>query len=162
ASKIPPPVIEARNNAALRQYFLSHSALTFEWMRSLGLAFQGPNPEPPNRVARMHNVVPGAKAYIAVLQAQLEKYGGIVRRGANVVDLVWQEDRVIGVMVETAAGRETIRAELGVVLAAGDYANARDLIAEFKGESFAAVEGINPNAGGDGHRLSRLAGAQLL
>lgn len=41
-------------------------------------------------------------------------------------------------------------ARRGVVLAAGDYANNPALIAEFKGERFAAIEGINPFARGDG------------
>jgi len=36
----------------------------------MGLTFHGPSPEPPNRVPRMHNVVPNAKAYIATLQSR--------------------------------------------------------------------------------------------
>jgi fumarate reductase flavoprotein subunit len=49
-----------------------------------------------------------------------------------------------------------------VVLAAGDYTNAPDLIQRFKGEGYAAVEGINPHALGDGHRLAEQAGAKLI
>jgi hypothetical protein len=49
-----------------------------------------------------------------------------------------------------------------VILAAGDYASAPDLIRRFKGEGFDAVEGINPLAGGDGQRLVEAAGGQLV
>jgi fumarate reductase flavoprotein subunit len=54
------------------------------------------------------------------------------------------------------------RAQRGVILAAGDYASAPDLIRRFKGERFDAIEGINPLAGGDGQRLVEAAGGQLL
>ena len=70
AAKFAPVAIEARNNDALRRWFLSHTAETLDWLRSMGLVFHGPNPEPPNRVPRMHNVMPNAKAYIAGLQSR--------------------------------------------------------------------------------------------
>jgi len=76
------PDIEACNNSEMRRWFLSHSADTLHWLMNMGLNFYGPNPEPPNRVPRMHNVVPGAKAYITVLQARLVKlirFGGEVK-----------------------------------------------------------------------------------
>ena len=59
AARFAPAEIESRNHAALRSYFLAQAAETLEWLESIGLSFVGPNPEPPNRVARMHNVVPG-------------------------------------------------------------------------------------------------------
>jgi len=55
-----------------------------------------------------------------------------------------------------------VLAKRGVVLAAGDYANCPDTIARFKGDRYASIEGINPDADGDGHRLAEAAGAQLL
>ena len=79
AGEFAPDSIEDRNNVALRRWFLSHTAETLDWLRGMGLAFHGPNPEPPNRVPRMHNVVPKAKAYIARLQARLLQLGGASR-----------------------------------------------------------------------------------
>ncbi len=61
AGQFAPPDIEARNAEGLRGWFLSQSAETFEWLRTLGLSFHGPSPEPPNRVPRMHNVLPAPK-----------------------------------------------------------------------------------------------------
>ena len=78
AGRFAPAPIEARNNDELRRFFLEHANDTLEWLRGMGLRFHGPSPEPPNRVPRMHNVVPGAKAYIAALQARLARCGGQV------------------------------------------------------------------------------------
>jgi hypothetical protein len=76
AAKFAAPAIEARNHVQLRRYFLQRAADTLHWLGTLGLSFYGPSPEPPNRVPRMHNVIPGAKAYIAALQAALLHHGG--------------------------------------------------------------------------------------
>ena len=166
--------IEARNNDELRRFFLSHAADTLHWLMELGLSFHGPNPEPPNRVPRMHNVVPGAKAYVATLHARLIKLGGTVRVNSSVQRLLQNDDgSVTGVAVRISTGESDqqnkvgeneihFMAKRGVVLAAGDYANCPDTIARFKGGRYASVEGINPDADGDGHRLAEAAGAKLL
>jgi fumarate reductase flavoprotein subunit len=128
----------------------------------MGVSFVGPSPEPPNRAARMHNVVPGAKAYIASLQFELQRAGGTLICDAHVESLERNGDRVAGVRVAIKSRRFTFHARRGVVLAAGDYANNPALIAEFKGEQFAGIEGINPFACGDGHILARHVGARLM
>jgi fumarate reductase flavoprotein subunit len=69
---------------------------------------------------------------------------------------------VTGVSVAIDGRHCRFAARRGVVLAAGDYASNRALIAEFKGERFGAIEGINPFAGGDGHVLAREVGARLV
>ena len=171
--------IEARNNDELRRFFLSHAADTLHWLMDMGLTFHGPHPEPPNRVPRMHNVVPGAKAYVATLHARLIKLGGNVRVNSTVQRLLQDDDgAVVGVVVSNSAGRSThenefaeiefaenaiqFRAKRGVILAAGDYANCSETISRFKGDRYASVEGINPDSDGDGHRLAEAAGAKLL
>jgi len=162
AGKFAAPEVEARNNHSLREYFLSRTAETLEWLRGLGVSFVGPHPEPPNRVPRMHNVVPGAKAYIAALQLALGRAGGTLQCGTDVRELLRDEERVVGVRVETNGEPQRILASRAVVLAAGDYASNSRLIAAHKGERFRRIEGINPHAGGDGHLLARDAGAQLI
>ncbi|RME80267.1 MAG: FAD-dependent oxidoreductase [Caldilineae bacterium] len=162
AGKFPPPQYEARNNAALRRFCLAHAAETLAWLPSMGLRFHGPSPEPPNRVPRMHNVVPGARAYIAALQERVRQHGGVIRTGATVVGLEPREGRVTGVIAEIEGRRRHFGARRGVILAAGDYANAPALIARYKGEKFAGIEGINPHATGDGHVLAQQAGARLV
>ena len=75
AGRFAPADVEARNNEALRRFFLSHAAETFDWLIGMGLSFYGPSPEPPNRVPRMHNVVPSARAYIAALADSADESG---------------------------------------------------------------------------------------
>ncbi len=162
AGGFAPVDIEARNNAALRRWFLSHTAETLDWLRGIGLAFHGPSPEPPNRVPRMHNVVPNAKAYIARLQARLLRLGGVVRCGANVTQLLCEEKCVTGVEVNFGNETKIIHATRGVVLACGDYACSHEMIAEHKGGRFGQIDGINPTAAGDGHRLAAAVGARLV
>lgn len=156
------PEIEAQNDSELRRFFLGQTAETLEWLRDLGLHFHGPNPEPPNRVPRMHNIVPNAKAYIAAFQAQILKRQGTIVCDAPVVELVREAGRVTGVVAEIQGKRRTIQARRGVVLAAGDYANAPEIIGRFKGNRFRSIEGVNPKACGDGHLLAERTGAQLL
>jgi len=162
AGRFAKPEVEARNNAELRRFFLSHTAETFDWLGSMGLHFHGPSPEPPNRVARMHNVVPGAKAYIAALQARFAACGGAVLCRARVIELLRNESDVTGVKVEVDDSPQEFHARRGVVLAAGDYANSSEIVTRFKGQEFADIEGINPRACGDGHLLAEHVGAQLV
>jgi fumarate reductase flavoprotein subunit len=160
-AKFAPP-LEVRNNAALRRFFLSESAATLDWLTGMGLAFQGPNPEPPNRVPRMHNVVPGAAAYIAVLRSRLLRLGGRVLCRSAVQSLLKRNGRVIGARTCRPQGVQDFHARRGVVLAAGDYANSPEMISRYKDPRFSGIEGINPHATGDGHRLALEAGAALL
>lgn len=162
AGKFAPPEIEARNNAELRRWFLSLGAETLDWLASMGLAFQGPNPEPPNTKPRMHNVVPGAKAYIAALQSRLLRLGGQAQTGAEVTELLVENGRVTGVVASVNNQPVTFHARKGVILAAGDYTNSPEIIARFKGERFREIEGINPHSTGSGHLLAEDAGAKLV
>jgi fumarate reductase flavoprotein subunit len=161
AALFAPKAIEARNNEEIRNWFLDNVAETLDWLVGMGVNFIGPNPEPPNRVARMHNVVPGAKAYITVLQARLIKLGGTVVTSARVVDLIQEDERICGVIADLNGVQESYYATKGVVLAAGDYTNSAELISRFKGEQFAHIEGINKRALGEGHMLAEKVGAKL-
>lgn len=154
--------VEAQNNSELRRFFLGETAETLEWLRGMGLYFHGPNPEPPNRVPRMHNIVPNAKAYIAAFQARIIRLKGTIVCSAPVVELVSDGTRITGVVAEIEGTQKTITAKRGVVLAAGDYSSAPEMIGRFKGDRFKTIEGVNPKACGDGHLLAEQVGAQLL
>ena len=160
AGLFAPPHIEARGNHELRRFFLEHAAETLVWLESLGLSFHGPSPEPPNRVPRMHNVVPNAKAYIAALQRRIMKRGGTIMVNTRVESLLRDKGRVIGVAVVRNGTRNEITASRGVVLAAGDYASNPKMIAAYKGEEFSAIEGINPFATGEGQELVASVGGK--
>ncbi len=108
AGKFAAPEIERCNNSALRTYFLSHAAETLHWLMDKGLTFYGPNPEPPNRVPRMHNVVPAAKAYIAVLEAELLQRGATIIRSAHVTKLIHSSGRITGVEFHRQDGQSDL------------------------------------------------------
>jgi len=160
--KFAAPEIEARNNEALRRFHLAETANTYRWLTGMGLVFHGPSPEPPNRVPRMHNVVPNAKVYIATLQTRLLELGGTIHCNAPVTKLIKNEGRVSGVEADFEGASVKIAARKGVVLAAGDYANSKSIIGENKGSAYTRVDGINPYALGDGHRLAAEAGGKLV
>ena len=162
AGKFAIPEIEEHSNNELRRFFLGQTSETLEWLRGMGLYFHGPNPEPPNRVPRMHNIVPNAKAYIAAFQSQIIKRKGTIVCSAPVLELLSNGKQITGVVASIAGERKSISAKRGVVLAAGDYANSPEIIARFKGHQFKSIEGVNPKACGDGHLLAEQVGAQLL
>ena len=85
-----------------------------------------------------------------------------MKLSAPVSELIQQNSRVTGVHYQEKGESRKSFARLGVVLAAGDYANGSDLIAQHKGPEFANVEGINPTATGEGHKLAHSVSAQLL
>jgi fumarate reductase flavoprotein subunit len=157
-----PVEIQSCNNSQMRQFFLGHSAETLDWLMDMGLRFHGPSPEPPNRVPRMHNVVPNAKAYIAALQSRLIVLGGTIICNSWAEDLVKEGDRIVGVRARINGKTITFRARRGVVLAAGDYSNSPEIISRYKGTRFSGIEGINPYCSGDGHLMAKQVGAQLL
>jgi fumarate reductase flavoprotein subunit len=75
---------------------------------------------------------------------------------------VTENGRVVGVRAEVNGQHCSFSATRGVVLAAGDYANSPEIIGQYKGETFRAIEGINPYATGDGHQLAQSVGAKLV
>lgn len=162
AGKFAPEPIESRNNEQLRRFFLSHSADTLNWLADMGLTFHGPSPEPPNRRPRMHNVVPGAKAYILALQKKLLHHGGTILTEADVTNLTLENGRVTGVRARVPGDVKDFGAKKAVILAAGDYANGGDLIRQYKGPEYGDIEGIYEHARGDGHRLALQAKAKLV
>ena len=108
----------------------------------------------------MHNVVPGAKAYIAAFQLALQKTDTQQICGAQVKNLLLENGRVIGVQAEIDTVQHDFTAHRGVVLAAGDYSSSSELIGRYKGTTFTRIEGINPHAKGEGHKLVSQAGGK--
>jgi len=157
------PELEARNNQPLRRFFLEHAAETLHWLQEeLRLNYVGPSPEPPNRCPRMHNVVPGAKAYVVRFQLALRRRGATIITGAAVTRLLQENGRISGVEFSQDGKQHQLRARRGVVLATGDYANNPEMIARYKGEEYRQIEGINPHALGLGHQLAEQVGASLV
>jgi fumarate reductase flavoprotein subunit len=154
---------DASNNHALRSLLARNAADTLEWLIGLGVSFHGPYPEPPNRQPRRHNVVPNGKACIAVLQNKILRLGCevLVKHRA---ERLFREPggAVIGLEAIHGGVSLRVRSRNGVVLAAGDYSSGDDIRSRFLPPDIAAVEGVNPNSTGDGHRLAESVGAGLV
>ena len=119
------PRHEPKNNVPLRAFFTQRLAESFEWLRGLGLEFSGLNPEPPNRVPRMHNVVPNAKMYIAVCHRRALEQGVEILAGHEVNRLFREPDGPIAGLEARGSDGEIIHLTVrrGIVLVAGDYSS---------------------------------------
>jgi len=152
-----------RDNTALRATLAAEAADTVAWLEAFGVAFVGPFPEPPHRVPRMLNVVPGSHAYVTALARQARRHGAEIRTGARVTGLVQGGGRVEGVELESpAGGHARLLARGGVVLATGDFSSSPELKAKFIRREAGAVAGINPLSTGDGHVMGAAAGGELV
>ena len=150
---------DTRDNLELRRLLVDNIPDTMRFLMQLGVEFFGPNPEPPHRKARMHNVLPHSRAYIYHLDRHARKAGVEIRLDVRATSLLRENGRVVGVGTE-AAGE--FRAGRGVVVAAGDYSSGREMKAAYIGPELAEVEGVNPTSTGDGQRMLREAGARIV
>lgn len=152
-----------RDNLRLRRILVDNTTDMLEWLMRLGVVFVGPMPEPPHRYPRMHNVVPNSKSFAYHLTRHCRELGVDIRVNASAIGLIEEDSRVVGVEATLRDGtRHAFRARGGVVLAAGDYSGASDLIGELAGVDVASVEAVNASSTGDGHRMARAVGATVL
>ncbi|MFT3663412.1 FAD-dependent oxidoreductase [Piscinibacter sp.] len=155
--------LAARDNDALRRVLCEAMPDTFQWLLDSGVRFMGPMPEPPHRRPRMHNVLPNSRSFIYHLSRRALRAGVQLRCSIRVLELVWEDGRVQGVVAEDAKGRRCrIDGHGGVVLAAGDFTNNPVLKARFMGAQEAKVGAVNPGATGDGQIMAEALGAQVV
>jgi succinate dehydrogenase/fumarate reductase flavoprotein subunit len=152
-----------RDNLALRRILVDHTTEMLDWLMSLGVVFVGPMPEPPHRYNRMHNVVPNSKSLAYHLTRHCRKLGVDIRLNAASQRLLAENGKVVGVEARLADGTlHEFCARYGVVLASGDYSNARDIKARFASPDVVDVDAVNPTATGDGHRMALALGATVV
>ena len=154
--------LAVRDNTKLRRILVDGSSGALDWLMSLGVVFVGPMPEPPHRVARMHNVVPNSKAFAYHLMRHCRRLGVEIRVKARATALVVEHGRVVAVECATPSGTQRFRARHAVVLASGDYSADRALKAQFARPEVVNVEAVNQSATGDGHKLGLALGATMV
>lgn len=145
----------------LRLMLAEEAGPTLAWLEQLGLVFVGPYPEPPNRVARMHNAVPNGRAYLDVLSAVAARCGVDILFNARALELVVEDGHVVSVVFERDGQRHEIRSRRGVVLASGDFTGSQDMRNRHLPAAAARAVPINGCNKGDGHRMAEAAGAQM-
>lgn len=152
-----------RDNLALRRILVDNTTDMLNWLMSLGVVFVGPMPEPPHRYNRMHNVVPNSKSFAYHLTRHCRKLGVDIRLNTATQRLVTDNGRVTGVEARLPDGTlHQFIARGGVVLAAGDYSNGRDLKARFAAPDVVDVDAVNATATGDGQRMALELGATVV
>jgi succinate dehydrogenase/fumarate reductase flavoprotein subunit len=152
-----------RDNLALRRILVDHTTEMLDWLISLGVVFVGPMPEPPHRYNRMHNVVPNSKSFAYHLTKHCRALGVDIRLNTATQRLITENGRVVGVEARLPDGTtHEFRAKGGVILAAGDYSNGRDMKARFASPDVVEVDAVNPTATGDGHRMALELGATVI
>lgn len=149
-----------RDNLELRRLYVETAPETFRFLTDLGLEFASPVPEPPHRFPRLHNVLPHSGSIIHRLSDACRKEGVVIETGVAVERLKRDGDRITGVVMTN--GR-VIEARRAVILASGDYSSADSTL---KGVLLPAdlvpIEGINKTSTGDGQRMGREAGSEVL
>ena len=152
-----------RDNRALRRLLVDNTTEMMAWLDGLGVVFVGPNPEPPHRHSRMHNVVPNSRAFPLLLGRHCRRLGVDIRLGCRADGWIRDGARITGVTaVEDHGRRIAIHAAAGVVLAGGDYSASPVLKAQLAGDEAAALDPVNPGATGDGFTLGLAAGGSVL
>ncbi|MFM8865451.1 MAG: FAD-dependent oxidoreductase [Limnohabitans sp.] len=154
--------LDARDNPMLRRILCEDIPGTFQWLLDSGVHFMGPMPEPPHRQPRMHNVLPNSRAFIFHLSRRARRAGVDMRMGVRVTGLLEEGRRIVGVSAQGPQGALTIRAQGGVVLAAGDFTNDPQFKTRFMGPQEAKVEGVNQTATGDGQRMAEAVGGRIV
>ena len=153
-----------RDNRALRRLLVDNITDTLAWLEKAGLVFAGPNPEPPHRLPRMHNVLPNSRAFPEVLGRLCRRLGVDIRLGTLADGIIVEGGRAVGVKVRAGSGGSLrdLRAAGGVVLAGGDFAGNAEMKATYAGPATAKIDAVNPGATGDALRIGLEAGAEIV
>lgn len=151
-----------RDNERLRGMFAREAGATIDWLERLGVAFAGPYAEPPHRVPRMHNVVPGPRLVVERLARAARRGGAVIRTGAAAKSLLREpQGRVAGVSYSVDGEVRQALARGGVVLASGDFSGSDAMRARHLASGAARALPINPHNRGDGFVLAQPTGAAL-
>ena len=152
--------LAGRDNPKLRSLLAAEAGVTLQWLEDLGVVFAGPFPEPPHRVSRMHNAIPGSHMYVAKLARAAQRAGVIIQTAATVDRLVTDgHGTVVGLDYTRNSVRHHLSARRGIILATGDFSGNREMRKTFLTPAAVAAIPCNPCSNGDGHRLARQVGA---
>jgi succinate dehydrogenase/fumarate reductase flavoprotein subunit len=123
------PEMANRDHLGFRRLLVDHAPETIALLEEMGVVFMGPLPEPPHRVPRLHAIIPHSRGFIDHLSKACARHGVDIKTSQRVMRLIYADDRVKGVVVETEqASAQEICAERGVMgLAVGGVVLNGDL-----------------------------------
>ncbi|MDB5945123.1 MAG: NAD(P)-dependent oxidoreductase, partial [Ramlibacter sp.] len=151
-----------RDNEGLRAMLAREAGPMVDWLEQQGVAFAGPYPEPPHRVNRMHNTVPGPRLIVDRLARTARRHGAVILTKVNTQALLRDAlGRVKGVAYAVDGRTHEATARGGVVLASGDFSGNDSMRLRHLASGAARALPINPNNQGDGFALAQPTGAAV-
>lgn len=151
-----------KDNQELRRVLVDGAGDALDWLRDLGCKFSGPYAEGFHAIPRVHQIKPNTRVYGDVFEEAFEDHGVDVLYGTEAYELVETDGRVEGVVAKSKdrTAPRLVRARRGVVLATGDFINSPELRERYTSDAEAFA--INEHNTGDGHRMAREVGADLV
>ena len=147
------------DNAQLRALLAREAGRTVDWLEALGVVFFFFFAEPPHRVPRMHNAVPGASTVIRRLERQARTLGVDVICNVHEVRLWRESSGLSGLEYQHASSPGPVRLAGPVILATGDFSGNTLWRTRWLPETAAKARPINPANLGFGHELAFAEGA---
>ena len=153
------------NDRAMLKYFVNHSAIAISWLMKYGVRLTDLTITGGMSVKRAHR--PGSMEPVGFyltsrLTNQVEKAGVDIFTGARVTKLLQDRSgKVNGVEVETDDGVKTIKAKT-VLLATGGFGASKEIIKKYRPDLVDYKTTNQPGATGDGMKLAKEIGAQLM
>ncbi len=146
-------------DAELAKVFAKESATTYDWLVELGFEFNRFLPRPlQHSVNRMVDVT-DTSMFTKVFSDVLEKNDVDVRTSTRARRLLLEDNQIVGVQTD----KESFRANMGVVLAAGGYQANSSIRKKYQPEHMATTPYLGTHHDvGDGHIMGQEVGGELI
>jgi fumarate reductase flavoprotein subunit len=149
------------NDLVMVKAYLDNQFETYNWLKSLGVKFNGLGIASGMSVPRSHYVVP--KEVIKILGDTAKAKGARIIMGTGVSRLVLDEKsgKIRGVMAEKGSKKTYYGAKKGVILSSGGFSLNKDLLAKFVPPMAKAKAMVGLGCQGDGLKMAWASGADL-
>lgn len=151
-----------RDDPVLRKHFTEHVADTVAFLGELGVVFMDPLVLPPHKKARLHQVMPTSRAYVARLHKHCRREGATIELDTCATSLIVEGGTVVGVNAVSKGSPISYYARGGVVLSSGDIGGNEEMLHKYLKSWTDGVEPTNPVNTGDGHRMAAAIGAHIV
>ena len=125
-----------KNDPALVRKMVDKAAETVDWLMSFGVDLSDVGKMAGSTNKRTHRPQGGAAVgahMVSVMEAEALKIGVDLRKNSKVIDIIKEENKPAGVVVETNGQRYTIAAK-AVIIATGGFGANPDMVVKYKPE----------------------------
>ncbi|TCK89134.1 fumarate reductase flavoprotein subunit [Natranaerovirga hydrolytica] len=154
-----------KNDPELLKVFTEGSAASIDWLEDLGADLSKISRLGGQSVDRTHTTSDGGAVgahLMSVFEKNLEKLDIDVRINTKAVEILAEENRVTGIVVETADGSQyTIHAK-AVIIASGGFGASQEMVTKFNPAYAGFGTTNNPGATGDAIKMVEKLDAALV